>query len=120
MICAVAGLVLEEACQELSWRILISVLRRRGDRYSLGDLWPGIRKILSKTSAASAAGRVDQWWHLRNLVGAHYNEWSVNLSLHEAKPFGESGGDLVEATRCPDCGEWLVSERLICSRSHSI
>lgn len=47
-ICAQAGLLLERICNILSYNLPISVTRKVGDKYTLGDLWPGVSKILRK------------------------------------------------------------------------
>ena len=65
-ICSQAGLLLEEVCNRLSWTLPISVTRRKEDKYTLGDLCPGIYKTLRKTKAKATADEVDKWMHLRN------------------------------------------------------
>ena len=68
--CALCGLLLEAVCQRLSWVLGTSVTRRKEDKYTLGDLWPGVAKKLKKSNVATCAEDVDKWIHLRNLVGA--------------------------------------------------
>jgi hypothetical protein len=41
---AATGILLEEIAKELSWRVPISVPRKEGDKYMLGDLWPHWRR----------------------------------------------------------------------------
>ena len=108
LICATAGLLLEETADRLSWVLPTSVTRRRADRYTLGDLWPGVAKKLKKTRIASIAEDVTQSAVFRNLVGAHFNEWARSLSTAEASRFGSSVLALVSAVRCGDCGTWLL------------
>jgi hypothetical protein len=52
-ICSYAGWVLEAICNRLSWTIPVSVPRRRDDKYTLGDLWPPLLKVLKKTNRAA-------------------------------------------------------------------
>lgn len=106
-ICSAAGRLLEQISDSLSWRLGVSVTRRAGDRYSLGDLWPPVRKRLSKSAATPEAQAVDRVYQLRNLVGAHYNEWAQSLSLSEADEFGAAVLDLFGAVRCSDCNDWI-------------
>lgn len=106
-ICGVAGRALEELCDNLSWRLRVSVQRQHQDKYTLGDLWPGVRKALRRTSADDAAERVGGTAYLRNVAGAHFNEWAQSLSLTEATAFGSAVIDLVEATFCRSCGSWV-------------
>lgn len=106
-ICAQAGLLLERMCNALSYNLPISVTRRIGDKYTLGDLWPRIYKILRKTSISDVASEVERWLHLRNLVGAHFNEWAGALSRQEAQFLGDSVLQLLERVQCTTCYRWI-------------
>jgi hypothetical protein len=106
-ICSQAGLLLEEICDKLSWILPTSVIRRKEDKYTLGDLWPGIYKILKKTNMKSIVDEIDKWLHLRNLVGAHYNEWSRSVSLQEAESFAEAVLQFFWHVRCNSCFRWI-------------
>jgi AAA15 family ATPase/GTPase len=106
-VCAQAGLLLEEICNKLSWILPISVIRRKEDKYTLGDLWPGVYKVLRKTNIQDIAEEIDKWIHLRNLVGAHYNEWARSLSLQEARLFGKAVLQLSGQVQCKICSEWI-------------
>lgn len=106
-ICSQAGLLLEEICDKLSWILPTTVIRRKEDKYTLGDLWPGIYKILKKTKMKSIVDEIDKWIHLRNLVGAHYNEWSRSVSLQEARSFAEAVLLLFWGVRCNKCFRWI-------------
>lgn len=108
-ICADSGLLLEELSDALSKSLSISIHRKRDDKYTLADLLPGIMKQLKKTSLKSQVETVEQWVHLRNLIGAHFNEWALALSFHEAKQFGESVINLFEAVKCKKCSSWISS-----------
>lgn len=109
-ICGAAGRLLEQASDQLSWRVNISVKRRPGDRYTLGDLWPGINKVFRRTSLREISGAIQSTYELRNLAGAHYNEWANALSLLEAQGFGREVLAFVEAVWCPDCSDWVASD----------
>jgi energy-coupling factor transporter ATP-binding protein EcfA2 len=111
-ICAEAGLLLERCCSHLSHTLPISVTRRRDDRYTLGDLWPGILKALRKNSAKAAAEEVERWMHLRNLLGAHFNEWANTLTRSEAEAFGVAVRDLALLLWCAKCGAWVEAVRV--------
>jgi hypothetical protein len=106
-ICSASGLLLEMLCDRLSVGLGVSVTRRREDRYTLGDLWPGVYKQLKKSACADQAAEVDRVMHLRNLVGAHYNEWAQAVALHDALTFGRAVMSLFESTYCRLCGTWL-------------
>jgi len=110
-VCSQAGLLLERICSILSYTLPIAVTRRKGDKYTLGDLWPGIHKVLRHTSFKSTTEEVNRWLCLRNLVGAHYNEWAQTLSRQEAQFFGDAVLKLLSETRCDNCFYW-IEERI--------
>jgi hypothetical protein len=102
-----AGRVLEELCDGLSIALSASISRTVGDRYTLGHLWSGVGASLRKHGdplIKQAATDVDLFIDLRNIVGAHYNEWAETLSSKEAVDFGKAALDLWRACKCPDCG----------------
>ena len=105
--CALCGLLLEAVCQRMSWVLCTSVTRRKDDKYTLGDLWPGVAKKLKKTNAAQCGEEVDKWIHLRNLVGAHYNEWAQSLSMSDAEGFCKAVCALYKAVFCKACYSWV-------------
>ena len=106
-ICSHSGLLLEKISNILSYHLPISVTRRKGDKYTLGDLWPGIYKVLRKTNVHEATNEVERWLHLRNLVGSHYNEWAQTLSRREAQLFGEAVLCLLSLVHCDECHRWI-------------
>jgi hypothetical protein len=106
-ICSEAGRLLEQVCDRLSYLLPISVTRRPGDRYTLGDLWPGIAKKLKNTTVGEIISRLNTWLHLRNMVGAHYNEWAASLAVSDAEQFGTSVLRLLEETYCNECRNWI-------------
>lgn len=108
-ICSQAGLLLEEICDNLSVNLSTSIQRKRDDKYTIGDLWPGIAKQLKKSECKDVLESVEIWLHLRNIIGAHYNEWALSLSLEEAKQFGESIIKLLNAVKCKKCKSWLAT-----------
>lgn len=107
IICSYAGRLLEMICDNLSWRLPISVIRRKEDRYTLSDLWSGTYKILRKSNLSIMTENVDKFIHLRNLVGAHYNEWAQSVSLQESVFFAENVIQLFKNVNCQDCFRWV-------------
>lgn len=107
VMCSATGLLLEEISERLSWTLPSSVVRRRGDRYTLGDTWPGVSKRIKKLGLDEEALAVEGSLALRNLVGAHFNEWARGISLAEAQRFGEAALALYDAVHCQDCGQWV-------------
>ncbi|MFJ6896848.1 AAA family ATPase [Streptomyces hokutonensis] len=106
-VCGVAGRLLEQICDRLSWTIPTSVKRKRGDAYTLADLWPGIMKELKRTSCADTLMRVDRWVHLRNAAGAHYNEWAEGVTWVEAESFGYAVLEFYGEVHCDACKQWV-------------
>jgi hypothetical protein len=114
VITAMSGRTLEQLADSLSISLGTSITRRQGDKYTLGDLWPGVQKVLRKTEDASiksAAETVEQFLALRNLAGAHYNEWAESLTYNEASDFSNSVISLWKSVTCPKCGALLSSFR---------
>ncbi len=116
-ICMLAGPILEELCDELSHRLPVSVQRRRGDRYTIGDLWPNVRKKLRRSGLASDLDEVDKWLHLRNMLGAHYNAWAEDVTIDEARGFGRAVVTLYEGVYCTSCKRWVAS--VLVGRRHT-
>lgn len=106
-VCALAGRLLEQICDVLSWTIPVRVQRRRDDRYTLEDLWPGVKSALRDSEAADAIQKTEGLRHLRNLVGAHHNEWALSVTLSEANRFATAVLDLLGHTRCSACTGWV-------------
>lgn len=115
-ICSEAGLLLERLSGHLSYTLPISVVRRRDDKYTLGDLWPGVLKALRKTTLRDLADNVERWVHLRNLLGAHFNEWANTLGRSEAEQFGTAVRDFAVGVWCAECGLWTEPVRQGSSR----
>ena len=115
--CSTGGLLLEEIGDRLSWTLPASVTRRRGDRYTLGDTWPSVAKRLKRTNVAPEAATVSGSMVLRNLVGAHYNEWARAISFDEASRFAMAVIALYKSVHCSDCDSWIAQagiERWAC------
>lgn len=106
-IVSTASLLLEEICNELSFRLPISVTRTRDDRYTLGHLWPGVLKKLAKTELESLVEEIDSLEFLRNLMGAHFNPASQSIAIGDANRFGELVIALYQSTFCPECLRWI-------------
>jgi hypothetical protein len=104
------GRALEQLCDRLSVNLATSVTRRRGDKYTLGDLWPGVHKALKGADIeglADASAGVGAFLVLRNIAGAHYNSWAESLGEQEAADFAEAVIDLWNLVACATCGNML-------------
>lgn len=106
LITAASGRALEDLCDRLSVSLGTSVTRRRGDKYTLGDLWPGIMSRLKKyggPALAEVADEVQRHLSLRNIAGAHYNEWATSLSDSESANFARSVLNIWNSCICESC-----------------
>lgn len=108
-ICSSAGFLLEYICENLSVILSTSIHRKKGDRYTIGDLWPGIYKECKKTDCSEVFKKVEDLLYLRNLVGCHYNEWSLTLSQTEAEDFGKAVLDLYSVVYNFTKAKWIES-----------
>ncbi len=106
-ICASAGYLLEYMCEKLSCILSTNIKRRAGDRYTIGDLWPGIYKELKKSQGKETFGELNDLLYLRNMVGSHYNEWSLSLSRTEANDFAKVVLDAYYLVCSKDSGKWI-------------
>lgn len=106
-ICASAGYLLEYMCEKLSCILCTSIKRRYGDKYTIGDLWPGIYKELKKSLAKDEFSELNDLLYLRNMAGSHYNEWSLVLSRSEAIDFANAVLKVYYHVYCEKCGKWI-------------
>jgi recombinational DNA repair ATPase RecF len=110
-IAASAGLLLEQICSELSWRLRTSVIRREGDRYTLADTWSGVEKRLKSTELKEIVLSIGLRLHTRNFLGAHYNAWADSISEIDTLVFGRDVKSFYESVFCPSCMNWVSGER---------
>jgi Protein of unknown function (DUF2813) len=106
-ICSRAGMLLEEFLQNASWRFGIAIIRKKGDRYTLGDLWGPVRTRLREIGLEEATDAVSRRVRLRNLVGAHYVEWAQTFADAEARQFALAVLALMDSVVCRQCGGWI-------------
>lgn len=108
IIASVAGVFLERICQKLSIHLSIALHRKADDKYTLGELWPGIYKILKKTSLKDCVESLNQLLFIRNFIGCHYNEWAESLSDKEIREFALCVQKLYEDVFCVECCSWVT------------
>jgi hypothetical protein len=101
------SILLEKICNNLSYRLPICVTRKNQDKYTLGDLWPGIAKELKKTSIVKEIETLDRLIYLRNMIGGHFNDWAMSLSRDEAIEYANSVLDLLQKVKCKSCNRWI-------------
>lgn len=109
IIASQAGVFLEKICQKLSVSIPTSVQRVDGDKYTIGDLWPGIKKVLVKTELKELVEKLELSLQVRNMLGCHANEWASTMSESEVQTFARQVQDLYDKTFCKRCNSWITS-----------
>lgn len=107
LIAAACGVTLEMICQKLSVSLEISIHRKAEDKYTIGDLWPGIKKAFKKSSISGLVNKIDSLLLIRNILGCHYNEWANSLSDTEVIEFANSIQELYDFCFCEQCGCWI-------------
>lgn len=107
MTAAAIGILLEEICQELSWRVETSVKRREGDRYTIGDMWPGLSKLLRSLGLADIVDGLNQRLEIRNLLGGHFNDFADSIPWSDTQALAEDVLALYDAVRCEQCDSWV-------------
>lgn len=108
LMASMAGLMLERICQNLSIELAIDIKRKRDDKYTIGDLWGGVRKQLKKSQELeNLMNEINSSLYIRNLLGSHYNEWALSLSDQEIREFAYNVQKLYERTFCPHCLTWV-------------
>lgn len=107
LIASQTGLLFESICQNLSVALNTSIQRKQGDRYTIGDLWPGIKKHFKRTNLIDITNKIDKVLYIRNLIGAHYNEWATSLSNSEINGFAENVNNFLFQVYCNNCQSWI-------------
>lgn len=108
LMASMAGLMLEKICQNLSIELSIDIKRKRDDKYTIGDLWGGVRKQLKKSpDLEKLTEEINTSLYIRNLLGSHYNEWALSLSDQEIREFAYNVQKLYEKTFCSRCLTWV-------------
>lgn len=114
LVVGAAGRCLEQLCDRLSVGLGTSVTRRKEDKYTLGDLWPGVSKAITKMDIGAFSNEVNVLnasQVLRNISGAHYNQWADALSRQEAVDFASAVQDLWRLLTCDVCGSVVAGFR---------
>jgi recombinational DNA repair ATPase RecF len=107
LIASQTGLLFESICQNLSMALNTSIQRKIADKYTIGDLWPGLKKHFKNTDLFELTIEVDKVIHIRNLLGAHYNEWAISLTNSEIYGFAENVNKLFFRVYCNNCQGWI-------------
>ena len=88
----------EYLCNQLTINLNLSIQRKFEDKYTIGDLWPGVLKHFKKSRISDVVVDIDKLLHIRNLLGAHYNEWAISLSNQDVYNFANLVNELYDKT----------------------
>lgn len=106
-IASVSSLLMEEICYYLSLNLEISVIRKKDDKYHLGDIWPGLLKKLKNTEIYGIVTELNDLLLYRNIFGAHFNEWAMNTPRTDIIQYAKLVEKLFQSTYCSNCGNWI-------------
>ncbi len=116
LIASQTGLFLEYLCNQLTMNLNLSIQRKFEDKYTIGDLWPGVLKHFKKSSISNVVIEIDKLLHIRNLLGAHYNEWAISLSNQDVYNFANLVDEFYDKTFCNNCHSYISKENVcICN-----
>jgi ABC-type Mn2+/Zn2+ transport system ATPase subunit len=104
----------EKFLNTMRFNFALAIPAKYGDQYSIGEMnekffeWIEKKKIDHPDPNYEAKWRkLRQWLQthivLRNMAGAHYNEWAMTLNSGEAKDFVVLIKDLTSLFKCPSC-----------------
>lgn len=111
IIASQSGIYFENICQKLSISLSISIHRTPNDKYTIGDLWPGIKKALkSSQELMTLFDEVDRGHMVRNMLGCHANDWALGMSDIEVINFAEKVQELYDKVFCKKCLTWISNK----------
>ena len=104
----------EEFLSIMRYNLSLSIPAKHGDQYTIGEMKDGFFHWLKKNQIEHPNPQygvelkqlqqtLDQHLILRNVAGAHYNEWASNLTSEEAKDFITVVKKLTALFKCPTC-----------------
>lgn len=110
IIASQAGLFMEFICQKLSTTLPISVKRTPDDKYTIGDLWPGIIAVFKGVpEMKSFLDELNREVMARNMIGCHANEWALGMSDNEVLSFAKRVQYFYERSYCSECNTWITT-----------
>lgn len=110
---AKAGKLLEEMLQELCHNLKVSVPFNKEGRYTIDTMWGPFQKKAKKKSgfkdpAKLCLEQIENTRQVRNWVGAHWNEWALQLTATEANEFSDAVIELRKLVYCDKCNRFIT------------
>jgi hypothetical protein len=126
-----AGRMLEFLLQEMRFILELSIPAKRGERYEIGQMWPSFYRTVEReypafySATSETLSALDSQWHLRNIQGAHFNNFAANIPRDGAVAFSRRVLDLFDKSYCVQCRKFVQPGRvprgtLGCPASHIV
>ncbi len=123
-----AGRLLEQMLQNLCDGLKVPVPFSLRGLYTLDPLWTSFLPKTKKNKAfyavaGSELDKIEELRGLRNLAGAHYNEWTKYLTDNESKELTQAIVKLRDHVYCPTCNQFIrriadLQDVWSCKREH--
>lgn len=109
IIASTAGPFLEMICEKLSGFLNCQISRNPDDKYTIGDLWKGVKSALLNIGLEKEVKDINDFMFIRNMVGCHYSSWAEETSDFEILSFANAVQSLYEKTFCGEegCMSWI-------------
>ena len=72
----------------------------------------GVLKHFKKSKILNIVVEIDKLLHIRNLLGAHYNEWAISLSNQDVNNFANLVDQLYDKTFCNNCHNYITRDNV--------
>ena len=107
LVAGAAGRALEHLADNLSKTLRVAVVRKEREDYTIGDLWPPVKEILSKDLRFwdSQMENLERAQFLRNKLGSHYVPWGDGISDSEVADAARLVRHAWELLSCDQCGK---------------
>jgi hypothetical protein len=107
-----AGRLLEQILQNVCDRLVVAVPFSLRGLYTLDPLWTSFLPRAKKNKAFYAAAgkeidKIEELRGLRNLAGAHYNQWANFLTASESKELAVAIVRLRDDVYCSKCNQFI-------------
>lgn len=116
-ICSYAGITLEYILEEISYITKLKMPRERNNHYFIKDYVEALNQVEGFNVLIN---KIKETLPIRNLVGAHYHEWTQSLTHLEAKVFGEDVLTFYKSLFCMTCKSWVKFEKILIRRNYEI
>ena len=107
IIASTSGPFFEMICEKLSGFLNCQISRNPEDKYTIGDLWKGVKTALINIGLEQEVKDINNFMFIRNMVGCHYSTWAEETSDFEVLSFANAVQSLYDKTFCKDCLSWI-------------